>query len=120
MPSDNGEVNTFEDMSLEDIIAQCAVDSLNWFPEKADDMGYMTLCLTGEIGEFANLIKKAIRGSVDSDDEQFNIDLAFELTDIFIYVCMLAGSMGLDLEKMYQIKRKYNVSRFGQEATTEA
>ena len=109
----------FVDMSLEDIIKQCVEDTEKWFPNKiSQDLGYLTICMIGETGEFANLIKKGIRGTHDLGDEDYMRDLAMELTDVFIYVCVLAGTLGLDLEKMYQIKRDINNERFGNDNTT--
>ena len=110
MPSDEVE---FVDMSLEDIIKQCLEDSKDWFPSTAGDIGFMTIAMFGEAGEFANLVKKGIRGDVELSDSQYLRNLAMELTDTFIYLCNIAGLMHIDLEKMYQIKRELNVERFG-------
>jgi len=118
MPSDNGQPTILEDMSLEDIISQCLQDSKDWFPDTIDDLGFLTIALMGEVGEFANMIKKGMRG--DPVDESFERDLAFEVTDIFIYLCNIVASMELDLNKMYQIKREDNVKRFGQATIREA
>ncbi len=104
---------SFRDMSLEDIAHQCLADSKEWFPDHAQDMGYLTICLSGETGEFANLIKKGMRGDFEIDDTNYTHMLAMELTDVFIYLMNLAGLMGVDMEKMYQIKREINRERFG-------
>ena len=103
----------FKDMSLEDIARQCLADSQEWFPDHAQDMGYLTICLSGETGEFANLIKKGMRGDFEIDDPDYTRLLALELTDVFIYLMNLAGLMGIDMEKMYQVKREINRERFG-------
>lgn len=103
----------FRDMSLEDIAHQCLEDSKEWFPNHAQDMGYQTICLVGETGEFANLIKKGMRGTYEIDDPDYTRLLTLELTDIFIYLMNLVGLMGIDMEKMYQIKREINRERFG-------
>lgn len=102
----------FKDMSLEDIARQCLADSKEWFPNHAQDMGYLTICLAGEVGEFANLIKKGMRGTYEIGDGNYTQMLAMELTDVFIYLMNLAGLMGVDMEKMYQIKREINRERF--------
>jgi NTP pyrophosphatase (non-canonical NTP hydrolase) len=102
----------FKDMTLEDIARQCLADSHDWFPDHAQDMGYLTICLAGEVGEFANLIKKGMRGDFEIDDPDYTRPLALELTDIFIYLMNLAGLMGIDMEKMYQVKREINRDRF--------
>lgn len=104
-------------MTLEDIIKQCLEDSENWFPNTAEDLGFLTIAMCGEIGEFANLIKKGMRGDFDIEDEQYIRNLSIELIDIFIYLCNIAGVMNLDLGKMYQIKREINNERFGTHST---
>ena len=103
----------FKDMSLADIAIQCIQDSEEWFPNLSQDMGYLTICLAGETGEFANLIKKGMRGSFSFEDEEFVYALAMELTDVFIYLMNLVGVMDIDMEKLYQIKREINRGRFG-------
>ena len=103
----------FKDMTLADIALQCLADSKEWFPEHSSDMGYLTICLAGETGEFANLIKKGMRGSYEITDPQYEYALAMELTDVFIYLMNLAGLMGIDMEKLYQMKREINRVRFG-------
>ncbi len=105
----------FVDMTLQEIADQCIVDSGEWFPNHSQDMGYLTICLAGETGEFANLIKKGIRGDFEIDDPDYVKELAFELTDAFIYMMNIAGLMGIDMSKMYQIKREINRERFGPE-----
>ncbi len=103
----------FKDMSLADIAIQCIKDSEDWFPEHSQDMGFLTICLAGETGEFANLIKKGMRGSFDMDDPDYVYALSMELADVFIYLMNLVGVMDIDMEKLYQIKRELNRGRFG-------
>ena len=109
MPSDI----EFVDMTLFDIAVQCIEDSKRWFPDHAEDVGYLALCLAGEVGEFANLVKKGIRGTHSLNDDEFHRAMAFELTDVFIYLMNLAAVLDVDLEKTYQLKRVYNEQRFG-------
>jgi NTP pyrophosphatase (non-canonical NTP hydrolase) len=103
----------FKDMSLADIAIQCIEDSEEWFPDRSGDMGYLTICLAGETGEFANLIKKGMRGTYDFEDQNYVYALAMELTDVFIYLMNIVGQMDIDMEKLYQIKREINRGRFG-------
>ncbi len=107
----------FKDMTLADIAIQCIKDSEEWFPDHSQDMGFLTICMTGEVGEFANLIKKGMRGTYEIDDPEYEYALAMELTDIFIYLMNLVGVMGIDMEKLYQIKREINRERFGNNRT---
>ncbi len=112
-------VPEFIHMSIEDIVKQCIQDSEDWFPDVTGDLGFFLIALVGEVGEFANLLKKGIRGDGDTNNEAYHSLLAFELTDIFIYLMNIAGMMNVDLEKMYQVKREQNVGRFGQKASTK-
>ena len=102
-----------DEMTLNEIALQCIEDSKEWFPDRHEDMGYLTICMAGEVGEFANLIKKGMRGDFDIDDPNFVRELAFELTDVFIYLMNIAGQMNIDMSEMYKMKRIYNRARFG-------
>jgi len=75
-------------------------------------MMHNTLALAGEVGEFANILKKIDRGSLQYGDAIVRKDLAFELADIYIYVLNLAGIMDVDLEQLYKLKRAENDQRF--------
>ncbi len=96
---------------------QCVEDSRKWFGDQAITEGHAamlhhTLALAGEVGEFANILKKVDRGSLNYGDAVVRKDLAFELTDVYIYVLNLAGIMGVDLEELYRMKRFENDQRF--------
>ena len=95
-------------MHLREIQQQCKNDSEDFFPDVKPSTLFYTLAVAGEVGEFANMLKKKLRG-----DEVNPTELAFELPDILIYLCDLASSMGVDLEDFYHTKREYNVERFG-------
>lgn len=97
-------------MNLNDIIQQCAEDSRTWFPDKEYDVPFQTLCLGGEVGEFQNLVKKVERGT-HSYTELRDL-MRGELTDAFIYMCVLASILEMDLEESYHATRAANVIRF--------
>ena len=101
-------------MQLNEIVIQCMDDSRDWFPDRVGDLGYLTICMVGETGEFANLVKKGMRGDVPDglNNPAYQADLAFELTDVLIYLANIAGEMGWDLEELYKMKREKNVDRF--------
>lgn len=100
-------------MSLQDIQNQCHDDSVKWFPVTAYDIPYMTLCMTGEVGEFANKVKKIIRrGELLTSDSLHREDLCEELTDVFIYLMNIAELLGMDMEWWYAHKREKNAQRF--------
>ncbi len=105
------------DRTLIDIQAEVDKDTKEWFPETESDLGYLALALAGEAGEFANMIKKIMRGSLDVNQKEVRIDMAFELADVLIYVAMLSNLLGFDLAETYAYKRDINVTRFGKKDT---
>jgi NTP pyrophosphatase (non-canonical NTP hydrolase) len=102
----------FKEMTLQEIVDECGEDSRAWFPAFDKELAFQTLCLLGEAGEFANLLKKVVRGSLLMD-ENVHLMLCEELTDVFTYLCLMASTMGFDLSKAYQAKREINAERFG-------
>jgi NTP pyrophosphatase (non-canonical NTP hydrolase) len=93
---------------------QCLEDGQRWFGDQINPRDYKhhTLGLCGEVGEFANLIKKIDRGSLDVKSATVRHDLAMELTDVYVYLLNLAGIFGIDLEKSYLQVRAANEERF--------
>ncbi|OGI15825.1 hypothetical protein A3K63_00475 [Candidatus Micrarchaeota archaeon RBG_16_49_10] len=89
----------------------------NW-NESADKLEFlqsMVVALVGEIGEFANVVKKAVREKKTLGNEvsgEVLGKLREELTDCFIYIVILANRLGMDLEKEYYRKMKVNEKRF--------
>ena len=70
------------------------------------------VCLVGELGEFANSLKKVNRGDMEYRDAFPNLEE--ELTDVFIYLIQIANQMGVDLEQSYLRKLGRNRERFKQ------
>jgi NTP pyrophosphatase (non-canonical NTP hydrolase) len=75
---------------------------------------YVVLALAGEVGELANLAKKArrdllLRGTSTVPTEAMRDELA----DILAYALKLANLMGWNLEQAYLEKMKKNEARFG-------
>ena len=97
-------------MDLNDIVAEVLKDSDDWFEETARDPQMNLICIIGEIGEFANEMKKVERGTHSYADQYPK--MKEELTDVFIYVAKMAGLLGMDLEREYHVKRARNVERF--------
>lgn len=95
-------------MTLEEIIQQCLEDSRKWFPDTAEELGHHVMSLAGEVGEVCNAFKKINRG----DKNTHLSDLEEEVTDVFIYLCNIAGLLGMDLVEAYERKRKFNQERF--------
>jgi len=101
------------DRTLIDIQAEVDKDTQDFFPELDSDLGYLALAMAGEAGEFANMVKKIIRGTMDVNQKEVRIDMAFELVDVLIYIAMLANLLDIDLAETYGYKRDINVTRFG-------
>lgn len=74
------------------------------------DLEHLVVCMLGELGEFANVLKKVVRG--DLSYEQAEPQLHEELTDLFIYLMKVAGQSGVDLEARYLEKLQKNERRF--------
>ena len=98
---------------LFNIVVECILDSMRWFPDTAPSIPFLTICMAGELGEFANMVKKIERGSLDSSDPQVMHALRLELVDLFIYLCNTAAMLQLDLAATYKTKREFNEQRFG-------
>ena len=106
--------------TISELERQCLEDSLRWFGDSpaARDIPHHALALAGEVGEFCNIVKKVERGSLDFASASVRTDLAMELTDVFVYTLNLAGMLGIDLAKTYEIVRTNNDKRFTAERMT--
>ncbi|MCA9339739.1 MAG: nucleotide pyrophosphohydrolase [Candidatus Saccharibacteria bacterium] len=103
---------------LADMARQCLSDSERWFgdqPHIIHSIPYHTLAMAGEVGEFANVVKKIQRGSLDMKDAKVRVQLASELTDVFVYILNIAALMNIDLGKTYEMVRANNERRFSQQ-----
>lgn len=103
-------------MNLGSMTTQCVADSIKWFPG-AQKLDTMVLCLAGEVGEVANLVKKVIRGSITLE-EAMDKGLAEEIVDVQVYLCNLMGLVefdDIDWQSIWNAKRAYNQARFGNE-----
>ncbi len=74
------------------------------------DLEHLVVCLVGEIGEFANLLKKVVRG--DFDYASASAPMKDEIADIFIYLLKISAQTGIDLEAEFLRKLEANKSRF--------
>jgi NTP pyrophosphatase (non-canonical NTP hydrolase) len=82
---------------------------------KIDFLKDMTIALTGELGEFANVIKKIDRDrkALGEEASKERIDkLKEELTDCFIYMIILSNILEMDIEKQFLSKVRLNEKRF--------
>lgn len=92
---------------------QCAQDSARWFGiDVVENIPHMTLCLAGEVGELANLVKKIQRGDLDWNDPDVQFKVRMEMTDVYVYLMNLCALTSTNMEAAYEVKRKENLERF--------
>ncbi len=75
----------------------------------------LIVALTGEIGEFANMIKKISRDYENAREEPSKDrieNLKEEITDCFIYILIIANILNINLEEEYMKKMNLNKQRF--------
>jgi NTP pyrophosphatase (non-canonical NTP hydrolase) len=100
---------------------QCVEDSERWFGDTISvepgqvPLPFFALCLAGEVGEFCNIVKKVERGSLDIRESRVRFDMTMELADVYTYLCLIAGLMGVDLQHAYEYKRTVNEKRFAEQ-----
>lgn len=96
---------------------QALQDSGRWFGDSdiVYSVPFHVLALAGEVGELANLIKKVERGSLDWNSAEVRHNAMMELTDAYVYILLIAGIMGVDLERSYAHVRALNEKRFSAE-----
>jgi NTP pyrophosphatase (non-canonical NTP hydrolase) len=75
-----------------------------------DELQFLVVCLSGEVGELANLAKKISRGDFRVADVRSDIE--DEAADILIYLLKLSTQLGFDLETAFRKKLVANRRRF--------
>jgi NTP pyrophosphatase (non-canonical NTP hydrolase) len=114
---------------LRDLVKQCLHDSERWFPDSKipmwevgnwEALDLVVLCLAGEVGEVANLVKKVRRGDFDQPFMETNPAyqrhmerIKEETTDVFVYLLNLFGLLGIDPLVEYNKVRDKNEARWG-------
>ncbi|MCX8178251.1 MAG: nucleotide pyrophosphohydrolase [Candidatus Aenigmarchaeota archaeon] len=76
---------------------------------------YIVVALVGEIGEYANIVKKISRDYENLNRNNFNQkreELIEELVDCFIYLIIAANLLDIDLEREFLKKLEKNKKRF--------
>ena len=93
---------------------QCLEDTERWFGDKphVNTLLHQTLGMCGEVGEFANVVKKIDKGQLNINDATTKVRLAEELADVLTYTLSIAGILKIDLEKAYTQVRANNQRRF--------
>ncbi len=90
-------------------------DEFKEFDDKFfDRLQYAAIALPGEVGEFANMLKKIIRekkltGKVNSE---YLASMKEELTDVFIYLIILSIILKVDIGEAYYGKMKRNEEKY--------
>lgn len=78
--------------------------------KRIDVLEHLIVCLVGELGELANIVKKVRRG--DKDFQAGRVEMEEEIVDVFIYLMKISRQMGVDLERETIRKIKKNSERF--------
>ena len=97
-------------------------ESRGWFFHKSNNnkeflekIQYNSIALAGEVGEFANLVKKSVRSNLSNgefpNDEMLK-RMREEITDVFIYLLLTASLLDVNLEKEFLASIKKNEKRF--------
>ena len=75
---------------------------------------FLATALAGEVGEFANLVKKRHREKVAGKDYHalYQQEIKEELIDVFIYVLILGNLLEMDIEEQFYRKSAINSKRF--------
>lgn len=83
--------------------------------ETLERLKYVAIAIAGESGEFANIVKKALRENFPDGklpDKERMAKLKDELADIFIYTILASMVLKMDLEEEYFKKMKYNEQKY--------
>ncbi len=74
------------------------------------DLEHLAVCLTGEMGEFCNILKKVVRGDFPLNSAK--AEMSEELADIFIYLIKISNQFDVDLETEFLKKVSKNKLRY--------
>jgi NTP pyrophosphatase (non-canonical NTP hydrolase) len=90
-----------------------------WIPnnyvEKFKMLQYGAICMSGEVGEFSNELKKIIRDFYYLDrkpNERSFKKLKEELIGVLIYLIELSRTLNMNMEKEFFAKMKTNKRKF--------
>ena len=65
-----------------------------------EEVAYNTIALNNEAGEFADIVKKTMRGDYSINDRNTRKAAALELGDVLWYLARLADEMGFSLSQI--------------------
>lgn len=78
--------------------------------DNIEALEHLLVCVLGELGEFANIVKKIKRGDFSLDDVR--CDLNEEFADVFAYILKISNQLNIDIEAEYLSKMKKNEMKF--------
>lgn len=78
--------------------------------ENIQELEHLAVCLTGEVGEFCNILKKVVRGDFPLNNAK--PEMSEELADIFIYLIKISNQFDVDLESEFFKKVSKNKLRY--------
>jgi NTP pyrophosphatase (non-canonical NTP hydrolase) len=74
------------------------------------ELEHLAVCLTGEMGEFCNILKKVVRGDFPLNSAK--VGMSEELADVFIYLIKISNQFDVDLETEFLKKVSKNKLRY--------
>lgn len=80
--------------------------------DNIDFLTYLTISLSGEVGELSNWIKKIYRDKGGDFDEKDLKHIKGELGDILWYVSVLSHKLGFSLEEVTEYNKEKIKRRF--------
>ncbi len=88
------------------------------YERKPEDFLFLSTAIAGEVGEFANIVKKYYRtkekkvGVASDEDRDYISDMKKEIIDVFTYFLIIANHLDLDIEEGYLENLARNRKRF--------
>ncbi len=79
------------------------------FPD-TNNLMFMTLCMSGEAGELANIVKKIVR---NGESEELWKKFEEEMVDVLIYFVKLLNIVPFDFDKAWDAKQRVLYGREG-------
>lgn len=77
---------------------------------RLEELEHLLVCLFGEMGELANIVKKTRRGDFQFSEK--TDEISEEVIDSFIYLIKISNYLNIDLESGYLRKLAINKKRF--------
>ncbi|MSN26315.1 MAG: nucleotide pyrophosphohydrolase [Geobacter sp.] len=77
---------------------------------RLEELEHLLVCLFGEIGELANIVKKIRRGDFPYSEK--SDEVSEEVIDALIYIIKISNYLNIDLEDGFLRKLAINKERF--------